>query len=65
MKKLRMEVEALHVESFPTSPSELTFRGTVAAAEALLATQLLGCTNGATCRTSCGVVGNCTCPPPA
>ena len=64
MKKLRLDVEALDVESFPVAPAEPVFRGTVAAAEALLATQALGCTNGATCRTSCGLVGNCTCPPP-
>lgn len=64
MRKLRMRVETLRVESFPTSPSGPAFRGTVAAAEALLATHALYCTNGDTCRTSCGVVGNCTCPPP-
>ena len=64
MKKLRMEVESLHVESFPVAPELPAFRGTVHAEEAF-ATQALGCTHGATCRTSCGVVGNCTCPPPA
>ena len=63
MKKLRMDVEALDVESFPVAPARPAFRGTVDAAE-LLATHALGCTNGDTCRTSCGVVGNCTCPLP-
>jgi len=59
-----MNLEALSVESFPTSPSERAFRGTVAAAEALLATRELYCTRGDTCRTSCGRVGDCTCPLP-
>jgi len=61
MKKLRMMLEALDVESFPTAPAEPAFRGTVAAAAA---TQASGCTRGDTCRTSCGVIGDCTCPLP-
>jgi len=61
VKKLRMDVEALNVESFPVAPAEPAFRGTV---HGRLATHELYCTNGDTCRTSCGRVGNCTCPPP-
>ena len=61
MKKLRMDVEALDVESFPVAPAGPAFRGTVRGADAL-ATRALYCTNGDTCRTSCGLVGNCTCP---
>jgi hypothetical protein len=57
-----MDVETLEVESFPVAPAEPAFRGTVRGAEALLATRALYCTNGDTCRTSCGLVGNCTCP---
>jgi hypothetical protein len=64
MKKLRMEIEALEVESFSIAPGEPAFSGTVRAADALFATHELYCTNGDTCRTSCGRVGNCTCPPP-
>jgi hypothetical protein len=63
MKKLRMTLETLDVVSFPTAPAEPDFRGTVAAADAL-ATQASGCTRGDTCRTSCGVIGDCTCPIP-
>jgi hypothetical protein len=64
MKKLRMDIEALDVESFPVAPDAPVFRGTVHAADGMLATRQLYCTNGDTCRTSCGLVGNCTCPPP-
>jgi hypothetical protein len=64
VRKLRMDVEALDVESFPVAPAEPAFRGTVQAADALLATQVIYCTRGDTCRTSCGVIGDCTCPPP-
>ena len=63
MKKLRMDVETLDVESFTVAPAEPAFRGTVEAADALLATQVIYCTRGDTCRTSCGG-GDCTCPPP-
>jgi hypothetical protein len=63
MKKLRLDVEALDVESFRVAPDEPAFRGTVDAAD-LLATQALYCTRGDTCRTSCGRVGECTCPIP-
>ena len=63
MKKLRMDVEALDVVTFPLAPELPVFRGTVRANEAF-ATHVIYCTNGDTCRTSCGVVGNCTCPPP-
>jgi hypothetical protein len=63
MKKLRLEVETLDVESFPVAPAEPVFRGTIDAADAF-ATQASGCTRGDTCRTSCGVIGDCTCPPP-
>jgi hypothetical protein len=63
VKKLRMDLEALDVETFPVAPAQPVFSGTVRAAE-FMATRELYCTNGDTCRTSCGVVGNCTCPPP-
>ncbi|HEX8903382.1 MAG TPA: hypothetical protein VF771_00925 [Longimicrobiaceae bacterium] len=62
MRKLRMEVESLSVESFPVAPEVPVFRGTVRAAED--ATHEIYCTHGDTCRTSCGIVGDCTCPPP-
>ena len=58
MKKLTLDLDRLDVESFPTTrPLELP-RGTVHG----MATRALYCTNGDTCRTSCGIVGNCTCP---
>ncbi|HSU14857.1 hypothetical protein [Longimicrobium sp.] len=63
MRKLTLDPESLSVESFPVAPGVPHFRGTVRAAE--MATHELYCTNGDTCRTSCGRVGNCTCPPPA
>ena len=62
MRKLRLDVETLSVESFPVAAGEPAVRGTVRAAERL--THELYCTNGDTCRTSCGRVGDCTCPPP-
>lgn len=61
MRKLTLDVDRLAVESFPTTPAEGAERGTVHA----MATRALYCTNGDTCRTSCGRVGDCTCPPPA
>jgi hypothetical protein len=61
MKKLRLDVDTLAVESFPTASVDAALKGTV---HGLLATRELYCTNGDTCRTSCGRVGNCTCPPP-
>lgn len=61
MKKHRLQVEALWVESFPVAPDTPVLRGTVHAAEDM-ATRAYGCTNGDSCRTSCGLVGNCTCP---
>lgn len=63
MKKHRLQVETLSVESFPVAPGTDVLRGTVHAAEAM-ATQAYGCTKGDSCRTSCGVIGDCTCPPP-
>jgi len=62
MKKLRMDVDSLTVESFPTAAGDAEMKGTV---HALLATRELYCTKGDTCRTSCGRVGDCTCPIPA
>ncbi len=64
MPKLRMDVETLSVESFPVAPETPAFRGTVDAAE-VMATRELYCTKGDTCRTSCGRIGECTCPIPA
>ena len=61
MKKLTLELDRLAVESFPTTAADDADRGTVAGA---MATRALYCTNGDTCRTSCGRVGDCTCPPP-
>jgi len=63
MKKHRLQVDTLAVESFPVAPAMDVLRGTVHAAEAM-ATQAYGCTRGDSCRTSCGVIGDCTCPPP-
>ena len=61
MKKQRLDVDALAVDSFPTAAVDEALKGTV---HGRLATHELYCTNGDTCRTSCGRVGNCTCPPP-
>ena len=61
MKKLTLDVDALAVESFPTAAVDTVLKGTV---HGRLATRELYCTHGDTCRTSCGRVGNCTCPPP-
>ena len=61
MKKLRMNVEALDVVTFPVAPEEPLFRGTVRAAE-LFATRELYCTNGDTCKTSCAGGPKCLCP---
>lgn len=58
MKKLTLNLDRLSVESFPTTPVDEVEKGTVHA----MATRELYCTNGDTCRTSCGLVGNCTCP---
>jgi hypothetical protein len=64
MRKLGLDPETLVVETFAVAPGVPQLRGTVRAAE-MLATHALYCTNGDTCRTSCGRVGDCTCPPPA
>ena len=61
MRKLTLDVDELAVESFPTGDVDAAHKGTV---HARLATHELYCTHGDTCRTSCGRVGNCTCPPP-
>ena len=61
MKKHRLQLETLSVESFPVAAAGEVLRGTVHAAEA---THEYGCTHGDSCRTSCGVIGDCTCPPP-
>jgi hypothetical protein len=55
MKKLRLDVDTLAVESFPTAPTAEEL-GTVFAAEA----------EAFATRTSCGGGGDppCTCPPP-
>lgn len=63
MKKHRLELDTLLVESFPVATAGEVPRGTVHAAEAM-ATQAYGCTRGDSCRTSCGVIGDCTCPLP-
>ncbi|HSU14858.1 hypothetical protein [Longimicrobium sp.] len=59
MKKMRLDPEALAVTSFPTAAGP-SGRGTVAANEATAIGQL-SC--GATCQTSCGGGGHCTCIP--
>jgi hypothetical protein len=64
MKKLRLKLEALAVESFPTVVLEAETRGTVEAAEGSRGTLCATC-DGASCGgTSCG--GGppyCTCYP--
>ncbi len=62
MRKLKLEVETLAVESFPTLPPEAAERGTVHGADNH--TREIYCTKGDTCRTSCCQVGECTCPLP-
>ncbi|HEX5726876.1 MAG TPA: hypothetical protein VFX98_15480 [Longimicrobiaceae bacterium] len=68
MKKLRLRLEALTVESFPTAPATEPL-GTVHAAEGTLRTRCeYTCVEptcqGNTCVTSCGGGGDpaCTCP---
>lgn len=68
MRKMKLEIGTLQVESFPTlqAPPE---RGTVDGAEGTLRTNQCGsCAgftcDGATCVTSCGGQPQCTCPPP-
>jgi len=62
MKKLTLDLDRLAVESFPTTAADDLPRGTV---EGAMATRELYCTHGDTCRTSCGRVGECTCPIPS
>jgi len=70
MEKLKLHIDALEVESFPTSEAA-DGAGTVLGAEATLHTGQCGtCAgptcNGDTCFTSCGAGGDpaCTCPIP-
>ena len=61
MKKLRLDLDRLTVETFPTA-AEPTERGTV---HAMNHTREIYCTKGDTCRTSCGGGfggAQCTCP---
>jgi len=60
MKKMRLDPDALAVTSFATA-ARPDGRGTVAAHAATSFGQL---TCGATCLTSCGGGGHCTCIPP-
>ena len=53
MKKLRLDVDALAVESYATEDAGDVLRGTVQAEEGPRLT-----------RTSCGGYPECTCPPP-
>jgi hypothetical protein len=62
MKKMRLELDRLEVETFATDEVRLAERGTV---HGLNHTRELYCTKGDTCRTSCGGgIGGagCTCP---
>jgi hypothetical protein len=63
MRKLTLDVDALAVESFPTSGREADARGTVDAHEA---TAIRCGSGGASCFTSCraDLRDGCTCPPP-
>lgn len=71
MRKMRLELGELAVESFPTETAAEAARGTVEAAEAatFAATAACGTCGGATCAgatcfTSCSPGGDprCTCP---
>ncbi|HEX6909711.1 MAG TPA: hypothetical protein VF142_04940 [Longimicrobium sp.] len=64
MKKLRLDLDGIRVETFATVDARLAERGTV---HGLNHTREIYCTKGDTCRTSCGGGGGgaeCTCPPP-
>jgi hypothetical protein len=69
MGKLRLRVDELAVESFPTSPEPDPEAGTVFGAMGTRTAQCGTCAEptcqGATCQTSCGGGGDpaCTCPP--
>ena len=68
MRKLRLDPDALAIESFPTLPDPVEDAGTVHAA-ALAVTGLTCTCYGkptcvATCNTSCYGDGVCTCRPP-
>jgi hypothetical protein len=68
MKKIRLRIDGLAVESFPTAPDPVKEAGTVHGAEGTLRTAQCGtCAGytceGASCFTSCIPGGpNCTCP---
>ncbi|HEU0297823.1 MAG TPA: hypothetical protein VFR37_00170 [Longimicrobium sp.] len=62
MKKLRLDLDGLQVETFATAHVEVAERGTV---HGLNHTREIYCTKGDTCRTSCGGGQvECTCPLP-
>jgi hypothetical protein len=61
MRKLRLELDALRVESFPTDGPDAGARGTVRGAD-MLRTREAYCTNGETCKTSCAGGPHCLCP---
>lgn len=66
MKKMRLEIDELAVESFPTAVAPDMSRGTVKGNDATLALTCPATCAGATCVTSCGGGGggvqHCTCP---
>jgi hypothetical protein len=62
MKKLRLDLDRLQVETFATDAEKLAERGTV---QGMNHTREIYCTKGDTCRTSCGGGfggAQCTCP---
>ena len=62
MRKLRLDLDRLQVETFATDAEKLGERGTV---QGMNHTREIYCTKGDTCRTSCGGGGGgaqCTCP---
>ncbi len=62
MKKLRLDLDRLQVETFATDNEKLAARGTV---QGFHHTREIYCTRGDTCRTSCGGGfggAQCTCP---
>jgi hypothetical protein len=64
MRKLRLDLDRLQVETFATDDARLAERGTV---QGMNHTREIYCTKGDTCRTSCGGGGGgveCTCPLP-
>jgi hypothetical protein len=69
MRKLKLEIDALSVQSFATTAPDAPRRGTVRAAEGTVVTACGTCVGetceGPTCFTSCGFgPPDCVCPPP-